>query len=183
MALYTQMDGAQADIASMRAAWTRAGNVGPGPKSALWIAGTPLAEGETADSLKALARGGPLAACFMHSIVESEFETMGKKGLNPAGGTDEHPSLAGYRELYASYQPEDARYLSMHRGHAVFVRDDERHLLTGDLIASLTMTAPVGELRERFRDLERAGYDQLVFLVHPGEEDVLEDWVEVVEGM
>ncbi len=184
MAIYTQMETAAEDIRNMRAAWQAADGGDAGRRSALWVAGTPLDEGEPADSPKALARGGPLAACFMHSIVESEFLTLGEKGLNPSGiDEDEDPSLAGYRALYRSYEPEDARYLSMHRGHAVFVRDDERHLLTADLIRSTTMTATVPELRERFQELKRMGYDQIVFLVHPGEEDVLQDWVKVLEGV
>jgi hypothetical protein len=71
----------------------------------------------------------------------------------------------------------------LHRGHAVFLRDDERHLITADLIRQTTMTAEVGELRERFQELKRLGYDQMIFLVHPGEESVLEDWVKVMEGV
>ena len=184
MCLYTQKEAAVADINAMQRARKAAGVDGAALKSAIWLAGTPLADGERADSPKGIARGGPLTACFMHSAVESEFLSMGEKGLNPAGvDPSEDPALAGYRELYRSYEPSDARYLSMHRGHAVFVRDDERHLLTADLIGRMTMTASVGELRERFQELKRAGYDQFVFLVHPGEEGVLEEWVEVVEGI
>jgi len=182
MAIYTQLEAAGNDLEKMRAAWRAAGLDPAAQQSALWVAGTPLEAGEAADSPKAIARSGPLAACFMHSIVESEFLTLGEQGLNPAG-LDDDPSLVGYRALYRGYEPADARYLSMHRGHAIFVRDDERPYVTAELIRNTTMTATVPELRERFQELKRAGYDQIVFLVHPSEEDVLQEWVKVMEGV
>ena len=146
------------------------------------MGGTPLDSGEPADGPKAMARGGLFAACYMHSLIESEADAVGK-GLNPPEGLDDNPYVAGYRELYSSYEPADAKYLSLHRGHALFLRDDEKHLITGDLIRQTTMTAEVDELRERFQELKRLGYDQAIFHVPPGEEALLEDWVRVMEGV
>ena len=182
MALYTQPDIAGTDMADMRRARTALGKDPNSTRSVILMGGTPLDPGEPADSPKAMARGGPLAACYMHSLIESEADAVGK-GLNPPEGLDDNPYVAGYRELYSGYEPADARYLSLHRGHAWFLRDDEKHLITGDLIKQTTMTAEVSELRERFQELKRLGYDQAIFLVHAGEEAVLEDWVRVMEGV
>jgi 5,10-methylenetetrahydromethanopterin reductase len=182
MALYTQPDIAGSDMADMRRARSALGKDPDAFESVILMGGTPLDPGEPADSPKAMARGGPMAACYMHSIVETEALALGE-GLNPPEGLDDNPYIAGYRELYEGYEPADARYLSLHRGHAVFLRDDERHLITGDLIRQTTMTAEVGELRERFQELKRHGYDQAIFLVHPGQEEVLQDWVKVMEGV
>lgn len=182
MALYTQPEIADSDMTDMRRARTALGQDPDAFESVILMGGTPLDPGEPADSPKALARGGPLAACYMHSIVESEAIALGQ-GLNPPDGLDDNPYIGGYRELYQGYEPEDARYLSLHRGHAIFLRDDEKHLITADLIRQTTMTGEVGELRERFQELKRLGYDQAIFLVHPGEEAVLEDWIKVMEGV
>jgi 5,10-methylenetetrahydromethanopterin reductase len=182
MALYTQLEIAGSDMTDMRRARSAIGKDPDAFRSVILMGGTPLDPGEPADSPKAMARGGPLAACYLHSIVESEALAIGE-GLNPPAGLDDNPYIAAYRELYEGYEPADARYLSLHRGHAVFVREDERHLITGDLIRQTTMTGEVGELRERFQELKRHGYDQAIFLVHPGQEEVLQDWVKVMEGV
>ncbi len=182
MALYTQPEIAESDMDDMRRARKALGQDPDAFRSVILMGGTPLEPGEPADSPKAMARGGPLAACYMHSIVESEALAIGE-GLNPPEGLDDNPYIAGYRELYEGYEPPDARYLSLHRGHAIFVRDDERHLITADLIRQTTMTGEVGELRERFQELKVLGYDQVIFLVHPGEEAVLEEWIKVLEGV
>ena len=167
MALYTQPEIAASDMADMRRARTAQGSDPDAFRSVILMGGTPLDPGEPADSPKAKRRGGPLAACYMHSLVESEAIALGE-GLNPPEGLDDNPYFAGYRELYEGYEPADARYLSLHRGHACFLREDEAHLITGDLIRQVTMTAEVPELRERFQELKRQGYDQAIFLVHPG---------------
>ena len=82
--------------------------------------------------------------------------------------------------MYESYQPSDARYLSLHRGHALFVREDEAEFITGELIHRATMTRPVDEVRERIRELERIGYDELSVIIHPGDDDILERWADVM---
>ena len=43
------------------------------------------------------------------------------------------------------------------------------------------MTAPVEELRERVQELKRIGYDELAVITCPGDDDILERWVEVME--
>jgi hypothetical protein len=50
-----------------------------------------------------------------------------------------------YRALYESYTPTDARYLTLHKGHLMFVRPEEGRFVTADLIRTLTSsgTAPL----------------------------------------
>ena len=36
--------------------------------------------------------------------------------------------LEAYRKVYQQYQPPDARYLTNHRGHLMFVRPEETHI-------------------------------------------------------
>lgn len=88
--------------------------------------------------------------------------------------------------FYQGYEPGDARYLSLHRGHALFPRDDEAEFITADWIRRTTMTGPAGELRERIRELKNIGFQEVSFVMntfHPEDTDILERWAEVMEGV
>ena len=87
-----------------------------------------------------------------------------------------------YLEVHETYEPADARYLTNHRGHLMFVRPDETHI-TPDLVRSTTMSGTHDELVARMRDLKKAGYTQVtVQLVHD-HEDAIEEWAEVFRAI
>jgi len=88
-----------------------------------------------------------------------------------------------YHQLYQSYKPDDAKYLSLHRGHMMFVRDDERRLVTGDLIREKTFTGSREELTERLTNLKKAGYSQIAVQYNPGQEDMVEDWAPILKDV
>ena len=88
-----------------------------------------------------------------------------------------------YKTLYEGYEPEDARYLSVHRGHLMIVRPEEEHLIGGDLIKALSFTATAPELRERIHELSDAGYSQISFHISYGQDHTLEEWADLVEGI
>ena len=77
-------------------------------------------------------------------------------------------------------EPEDARYLSVHRGHLMIVRPEEEHLIGGDLIKALSFTATAPELRERIHELGDAGYSQISFHIRYGQDETVEEWAELV---
>lgn len=85
-------------------------------------------------------------------------------------------AAARYVEHAKSCGSEDAYYLSNHRGHLMFVRDDERAFLSAELIRHATWTATAPELVERIQALEEAGFSQIVFSILPGQEHAIEDW-------
>ena len=93
------------------------------------------------------------------------------------------PAVAEYRAMYEAYEPADARYLQLHRGHFMFPRPEEERFLTADLLRDLTFTSTAGELRERIRALREAGHDQFAVFLAPGHEDAIEDWARVFEGV
>ena len=84
-----------------------------------------------------------------HDMVEAE--EYGGLGIQ----IPDHlkPTYDKFRDLFLSYTPEDSRYLDLHRGHLMFLRTDEAHLITGDLIRTTTFTGPATELRERVQAL------------------------------
>ncbi len=173
--IHSNLESAQSDMDDMEAAWRHAGNQSDTFKRAIVTAGLPLLDGEAADCPKAIRQGGPLAAVVFHNMMEAQQH--GSLGTGSLGETE---AVSKYRRLYESYQPSDARYLSLHRGHALFVREDEAEFITGDLIRRATMTRPIDAVRERIQALERIGYDELSVIIHPGDDDMLERWTDVM---
>jgi 5,10-methylenetetrahydromethanopterin reductase len=132
-----------------------------------------LRDGEPYDSPRARAQAGPLAAVMLHALVE--------RRLSGGFGPEIDSVLARYRDIYETYEPADARYLTLHRGHLLFVRPEEHPLITADLIRDFTFTGTCDALADRIRTLRDAGYRQLAIQLVPGHEGALEDWVRVID--
>jgi 5,10-methylenetetrahydromethanopterin reductase len=135
--------------------------------------GCVLAEGESADGPRARAQAGPLATVLFHALAEQSLEAPLPPELESA--------VEAYRKIYEGYEPADARYLELHRGHLMWVREEEEPFISADLIRGLTLTGTASELRERIRALRDGGYDQLAIQLVPGHEQALDDWAPVLE--
>jgi len=137
--------------------------------------GSVLAEGEPFDSPRARAQAGPFALTFFHSIMDGSLPMRVPSSLAGA--------VTQYRAMYETYEPADARYLHLHRGHFMFPRPEEERFLSADLLRDLTFTATAGELRERIRALREAGHAQFAIFLAPGHEDAIEDWASLFESV
>ncbi|MCC6473492.1 MAG: hypothetical protein IT514_07075 [Burkholderiales bacterium] len=93
------------------------------------------------------------------------------------------PLAERYRQIWERHQPADARYLESHRGHRMYFRPEEADMCTAELIRATILTATRAELRERLRSLRDAGYSHVAFDSGYGHPDVLEEWIEVIEGL
>jgi len=173
------MDAAKAAIADMQRAWDEAG-VAPAARTATaFTGGCVLADGEAWDSPRARAQAGPHATVALHNGVEvAEFGNMGRS-VPPALA----PLLERYRQIYEKYEPVDARYLTNHRGHLMFLRPEEQEVCTADLIRTMTFTGTRAELRERIRELGAAGYDHFAISIRHGHPQMLEEWADVFAGV
>jgi len=89
--------------------------------------------------------------------------------------------LADYRRLYESFEPSDARYLTLHKGHFIKPRPEEERFLTASLIRDLTTTGIADELVDRVRDLAASGYQQLAICLAPSREDAIDRWARVLD--
>ena len=178
--IYTvpNVPGARVPIAEMAADWKAAG-IDPASRVATALTGgSVLAEGEACDSPRARAQAGPHATIALHNLVEvQEFGDMGRP-MPPQLA----PLVERYREVYLRYEPADARYLSNHRGHLMFLRPEEEAFCTPELIRSTTFTATAPELRERIRELARLGYNHFSIHIRHGHPQMLEEWAEVLAG-
>jgi 5,10-methylenetetrahydromethanopterin reductase len=171
------MGSAKSAAADMLGAW-RAAGVDPATRVATaFTGGCVLGEGEAFDSPRARAHAGPHATIALHNLVELEqFGNMGRS-IPPALA----PLLERYRRIYQAYEPADARYLSNHRGHLMFLRPEEQEVCTADLIRTLTFTATRDELRERIRELGAAGYNHFSIHIRHGHPEMLEQWADVFQ--
>jgi len=166
------------DLADMRTAWRAAGHDAGTLRSTLFSVGCVLEDGEPADSPRALAEAGPYAAVVLHNLVET----------SAAGSLDGHlpPFLVAaverYREVWNGY-PEGERHLHNHRGHLMFLRDEEREIIDAEMIEALTFTGTRTALAERLRALDAGGYDQFVIQLVEGHEHALEDWSTLFHGL
>jgi 5,10-methylenetetrahydromethanopterin reductase len=157
----------------MRQAWLDAGRSSD-LYSTLFFLGCVLRPGEDSGSDRAVAQAGPWVTVFFHNLVETtepgSMEDIIGKPLNDL--------LETYRQVYLTY-PARRRHLYNHRGHLMFVRPDERFLVTPELIEAMTFTGDVDSLRARVDRLAAAGYRQLTVQLVEGQEAALEEWAEV----
>ena len=173
------MGAAKAAAADMHAAW-RAAGIDPATRVATaFTGGCVLAEGEAFDSPRARAHAGPHATVALHNLVEAEqFGNFGR-GIPAALA----PLLERYRAIYEKYEPADARYLSNHRGHLMFLRPEEQEVCTAELIRAVTFTGTRPELQERLRELRSAGYNHFAIRIAHGHPGMLEEWADVFAGV
>jgi 5,10-methylenetetrahydromethanopterin reductase len=166
-------------VSAMRRSWRDSGRDASALEAVAVCGGCVLRPGERYDSPRAKAQAGPAAAIALHSLAEQrEFPTIGLK-VPP----HLEKLLDEYLEIYLAYRPEDARYLSNHRGHLMFLRPEEQHLIGADLIRQSTITGTVPEVREKIRGLRDAGYTQFSTHVRYGQPSMLDDWAEVISGL
>jgi 5,10-methylenetetrahydromethanopterin reductase len=170
---------AKAAATDMRAAWRAAGVDPARCVATAFTGGCVLENGEAFDSPRARAQAGPHATIALHNLVEvEEFGDMGRR-VPPSLA----PVLERYRQIYETYEPADARYLSNHRGHLMFLRPEEHEVCTADLIRTLTFTGPRADLQERIRELRAAGFTHFAVHIRHGHPEMLEEWADVLEGV
>lgn len=173
---YMDANSAVESLKDMKAAYREIGRDTKDMYSTVFALGCVLAEGESADSPRAKEQAGPFLGAYLHGALEN--------GISPDQmPPDLQDALASLREAYENYEPEDARYLTLHRGHLMFLRPEEVPLMTDEMIRRRTITGTNREVREQIGRLQDAGYDQIAVQIVPGHEAALEDWADVAEGL
>jgi alkanesulfonate monooxygenase SsuD/methylene tetrahydromethanopterin reductase-like flavin-dependent oxidoreductase (luciferase family) len=166
-------------LRQMQQAWRAAGRDPATLYAVAQASGCVLTAGEAYDSPKAKTQAGPSAVMILHDLVEAaEHRPLGYR-MSPTL----QPLLDAYRELYAQYEPADARYLQVHRWHLMKLRPEEQHLVTPELIKNLTFTGAKESLRQGIRTLREAGYAQFAMHIRYGHAAMLEEWAEVLSGV
>ena len=174
----TDLESTLASLQGMARTYRDAGRNPDDHVKTAFAGGCVLRPGEDYDSPRVKAQAGPFAAVIPHNLIEA-----GVGDLNMTAPAELTDLLAGYRRQYEGYEPADARYLRVHRGHALFLRPEEEPLIGGDLIRAATFTGPKEELRERLRALRRAGLNRWAVQIPQQHPDALDDWAEVIAGV
>lgn len=172
--IYRDVFDATRAIEGMGQAWDAAGTAAEARRATIFALGCVLAPGEPADGERAMAQAGPMAAVTLHRSIEG--------GIATAHLPEEmRRAIAAFAQVYESYEPADARYLSLRRGHLLFVREDERRYISAEMIRTRTLTGTIEEIRDAVRRLEALGYQELAIEIVPGQEAALDDWARVFE--
>lgn len=161
------------EVTAMKDAWAQAGHAAGDLQATAFALGCVLADGEPADSARAMAQAGPRAAVMLHRAADEALV-----GLKPGVAMLRTPEIDGYIELMRG-QPADARYLENHRGHLMFVKDEEKKFVTAKMIAETSFTAGEAEIKKRIEALKAAGYTQFTIQLVPGQESAIADWARI----
>lgn len=164
---------AGAALTGMRPIREAAGHAGAAFDSVLLTGGAVLAEGEPADSKRAVAQAGPRAAMLLHRAADAALSGWPALAEIPPALAE---TVAAYVETARRFTPQGAAYLENHRGHLMFVKPVERPFVTAELIRATTFTATERDLKERIAALEAAGYSEIAFQIVPGQEHAIKDW-------
>jgi 5,10-methylenetetrahydromethanopterin reductase len=160
-------------LEAMRGSWSDAGRDEAGLEATAFALGCVLADGEAFDSPRAMAQAGPRAAVLLHRAADLAIAGLPNTSPVPESVAAE---VEGYVALARTFEPADSRYLQNHRGHLMFVKDEERPFVTGELIRQTSFTATEPELAGRIEALRDAGYSRFTVQIVPGQEDAVEDW-------
>ncbi len=143
------------------------------------IGGCVLKPGEAYDSPRAKDQAGPSAIMLVHDLVEQDLQDRERGALPPVLIS----ALEKYRLVYNRFEPADARYLTNHRGHLMFLKPEERDICDGDLIKNFSWTGTKPELRDRLRAMRDIGFQHISVQVRHNHPTMLEDWWDVLQGV
>ncbi|MEZ5406935.1 MAG: LLM class flavin-dependent oxidoreductase [Acidimicrobiales bacterium] len=127
-----------------------------------------LDKGEDVLSDRVIAEHGPFIISGMHYI----FDSVRQYNRTPPR------KLLDVWDRYTDMierTPEHLRHIRIHDGHCTFLRDDERDLITEDLVRATCVVGRAEECVEELREMEAAGVDQLVVLPAPGHQAAYAD--------
>jgi 5,10-methylenetetrahydromethanopterin reductase len=173
------LQSACAQLEDFQGNWAAAGHARSDLSAVAFSVGCVLRPGEPYDSPRAIAQAGPRAALYLHRAADEALA-----GLRNSSPTDAsvQEAVRGYVQLARGFQPEDARYLTNHRGHLLFVRPEERPFVTADLMRTASFTATEKELIERIGAMHDAGYTQFTVQITHGQESAIEDWARIKDA-
>jgi 5,10-methylenetetrahydromethanopterin reductase len=144
----------------------------------LYTLGCVLEPGESIMSPRAQAQAGPLAVVLLHDMVERNSLGDALQAPPPIAN-----AAAAYAEIYEKFEPADAKWLQLHRGHLMFVREEEKRFLNEDLMKLLTFSGTADDLTARVAELRDAGYSQFTVQIVEGQEAAIEDWARVLKPL
>src|SRR6476646_8782593 len=97
----SDVPGALGGLESMQQSWRAAGRSSGDLYATAWTCGCVLADGEPADSPRAMAQAGPRAAVLLHRAAD--FDMEGWQNTSPVPSSVE-PQVKGYVEMARTFE-------------------------------------------------------------------------------
>ncbi len=162
------------DLGDMQKAWEGAGHEASALHNTLFFLGAVLNGSDDDNRRKLMAQAAPWTAVMFHNMLDG----VAPVPLNLPPVIQD--VLDQYQRLHQEYEPADAKYLANHRGHLMYLREEEKQLITPELAEMTTLSGQPDALVERIRALADAGYHQFAVQLVQGEEaSALEEWADV----
>lgn len=131
-----------------------------------------LRNGETSASPRVLEAAESFVTNALH------FLTEWGTGMVPLP-----PEAEAAAQQYAAYVeglPKDTRHLTLHEGHLVYARPEEKEYVTPAMAEAVTVMGEPDAVIERIRALEAAGLDHYAFQVTTEPERQIREFAELV---
>ena len=166
--------GVPASLTSMKQAWSAAGRAEADLRATYFVAhGGTLRDGEDLSSPRIRTIAAPMALSEVHYWADEAF-LLGKgvpDFLSPAM----RQAVEDYRPILDSLAGSKNPVLDLQEGHCLYVRPEEEHLVTPELLAVGSSIWTRDGLRARMADLEDAGVSEVCFSIRPDSDDDIDD--------
>ncbi|HYB99422.1 MAG TPA: LLM class flavin-dependent oxidoreductase [Candidatus Limnocylindrales bacterium] len=98
----------------------------------------------------------------------------------PLAGTGDVAEIVAEYKAYVATLPPDERHLTLHRGHLLFAREDEKRFVRPELVDKTAIAAEPDAIIDYVRALERGGLQQYVIPINEDPEREMRRFAETV---
>ncbi len=172
---FSTMKGAMERLEQMQHCWQESERDPVDLHAQLFFIGAVLTGDKPTDDTRLMEQAAPATAAMFHTWADNPVRKADHDAKSPAD-----TAMRDYLKVHDNYEPADARYLSNHRGHLMFVRPDETHV-TPELVRNTTFSGTEEKLVGNLKALSDAGYEQVNVQLMRGHEYAIEDWARVFE--
>lgn len=158
--------GMETVMASANEAGRRFDGPGGKPYTTFLTISCILKDGEDACSARVMKRVGPVVVVAAHAAWETANDGVGLGVDDPTGARAYGEYIEGLAAQRNS--PADRRYLDVHEGHMMYLKEGEEAFVPEFMIPLITLTGRSDEVLERVRALRDAGVDNLAVQAIPG---------------
>jgi alkanesulfonate monooxygenase SsuD/methylene tetrahydromethanopterin reductase-like flavin-dependent oxidoreductase (luciferase family) len=139
----------------------RSGGDGVKPYVTVLTTACVLREGETLASERVIRNVGPTLVPGVHAMWERAYgpgSNLGMENPDLAGEYDQY--IREYGDRRPTPTPDDRRYLDVHEGHFVYLKEGEERFVSSEMLAR-TLTGTGQEISRRLDELEATGVNNV----------------------
>ena len=139
----------------------RFGGDGVKPYVTVLTSACVLRDGETFESGRVIRNVGPTLVPGVHAMWERGYGPGSNLGMeNPDLAEEYDRYIRQYGDGRSTPTPDDRRYLDVHEGHYVYLKEGEERFVSSEML-SRTLTGTGDELNQRLDDLEADGVNNV----------------------